>query len=76
MFTRAFWRATLERSLSTAAQAALLAVGADQINALHADWQMIGGFAAGGFALALLKAIATAAVTDGGPSIGNAERLD
>lgn len=58
MFTRLFWRDLLERSLSTAAQSALLVIGADQFNVLDANWQTLGGFAAGGFALAALKGIA------------------
>lgn len=58
MFTRTFLRDLLERSLSTAAQSALLVIGADQLNVLHADWQNLAGFAAGGFVLSALKGIA------------------
>lgn len=60
MFTVKFIRDALERALSTAAQSALLVFGADQINAIDADWATVGGFAAGGFALSLLKAVAAA----------------
>jgi len=58
MFTVKFWRDATERALSTGAQAALLAIGADRLNVLHADWQNVAGFAAGGAVLALLKAVA------------------
>lgn len=58
MFTRIFLRDLLERSLSTAAQAALLVIGADQFDVLQADWQTVAGFAAGGFVLSALKGIA------------------
>lgn len=66
MLTRTFLRDLLERALSTAAQSALLVLGADQINALHADWEMVAGFAGGGFVLAVLKGVA-AAKTVGSP---------
>lgn len=58
MFTRTFLRDLLERSLSTAAQSALLVIGADQFNVLSADWQNLAGFAGGGFVLSVLKGIA------------------
>ena len=67
MLSRVFLRDLLERALSTAAQSALLVLGADQINAITADWQTVAGFAAGGFVLAVLKGVA-AAKTVGSPS--------
>ena len=66
MFSRVFLRDLLERALSTAAQSALLVLGADQIDAIAADWSTVAGFAAGGFALAVLKGVA-AAKTVGSP---------
>lgn len=66
MFNRTFGRDLLERALSTAAQSALLVLGADQINAIQADWSTVAGFAAGGFVLAVLKGVA-AAKTVGSP---------
>ena len=60
MFTRTFLRDLLERSLSTAAQSALLVLGADQIDAIAADWRTVAGFAAGGFVLSVLKGVAAA----------------
>lgn len=73
MFTAAFIKATLERALKTAAQSAILVIGADQFNALDFDWANLGGFAAGGFALSVLTSVATGALTDGNPSVGDAE---
>jgi hypothetical protein len=60
MFTTKFWRDAAERAASTAAQSALLVVGADQLNVLVLDWQNLAGFAAGGAFLSLLKALAAA----------------
>lgn len=58
MFSRLFWRDAVERALSTAAQSALLVIGADQVNVVSVDWVGVAGFAAGGAALSLLKAVA------------------
>jgi len=71
MFTRAFWTATLERAISTAAQSAILVFAADQVNALQADWELAGGFALGGFALSILKALAASQIGGAGPSLAN-----
>lgn len=58
MFTRKFWRDAAERCVSTAAEAALLTVSGDVVfDAFHADWQMVGGAAAGGAFLALCKSL-------------------
>lgn len=50
---------TLERAGKTAAQSALLVIGADQINILAADWGNVASFAAGGFVLSVLTSIAS-----------------
>ena len=75
MFTLTFWKAALERALSTAAQSALLAVGADQFNVIGADFATIAGFAGGGFLLSALKSVVVAGATDGNPSVGSVEAL-
>jgi hypothetical protein len=59
MFTKLFWEKAAERAAKTAAQAAILVFGADQVNALTADWADIGGFALGGAVLSLLTSIIT-----------------
>ena len=57
MFTQRFVRATLERAVKTAAQSAILIIGADQLDALSADWGNVAGFALGGFVLSVLTSI-------------------
>lgn len=70
MTSGAFWRATLERTLRTFAQAVLALLGGDGMGLLDVDWGQT--FSVGGLAavLALLTAIATSAGTDTeGPGI-------
>jgi hypothetical protein len=78
IFTLAFWRAAAERAIKSAAQGALVAgIGAAGFDALHADYQTIGGLALGMSLASLLTSVASDALTDGaGPSLTNAERLD
>lgn len=73
LWTAGFWKATAERVISTGAQAAILAIGADQFSALAIRWQDVLGFALGGAALSLLKALAANAITKDGPGFTNAE---
>lgn len=58
MFTKFWWKDTLERSLSTAAQSLVLVVGADQLDAFSAPWEVYLGFTLGGFVLSLVKSVA------------------
>lgn len=70
IFTLAFWIAASERAVKTAAQSALLVVGADQVNALTLDWANLGGFAAGGLVLSVLTSLVSARIGgDSGPSV-------
>jgi len=72
VFTRRFWIASLERAVKSAAQAAILVLGADQLNVLTVAWPEVGGFAAGGFVLSLLTSIGSDAITrSDGPSLAN-----
>ena len=75
MWTALFWKALAERTISTAAQAALLALGADALNALTVEWTDVAGFAAGGAVLAILKGLAANAVTGDGPGLTSAETV-
>lgn len=72
IFTRTFWTAALERATKSAAQAAILVIGADQLNVLSVDWLELGGFALGGFVLSVLTSVGSDAVTrSDGPSLAN-----
>ena len=76
MFTRAFWSAALERAIKTAAQSAVLVIGADQFNALAVSWLEVGGFALGGFVLSVLTSVGSDAISsEDGPSLTNSEHL-
>lgn len=65
LLTKAFWADTLERTLSTAAQAVVAVVGADQVfpNAFTLDWKVLAGVAAGGAVGALVKVFAKLGAT-------------
>lgn len=67
--SRAYAYAVLERAVKSAAQAALLVLGADQIDALSASWADVGGFALGGFVLSVLTSLATSGFGNDGPSV-------
>lgn len=77
IFTIAFWKAAAERAIKSTAQGALVAgVGAAGFDALHANWETIGGGAIGMGIASLLTSIASDALTGGGgPSIASAETL-
>lgn len=72
IWTVAFWKATAERAVSTAAESALLVLAADQVNVVTVDWPTVAGFAAGGAVLSVIKALAVG-FKDGNPSATNAE---
>lgn len=59
MWSWGYWRSALELAIRGAATGALLAIGADQVNALDADWVKVLGFAAGAGALSLFGSIAS-----------------
>lgn len=74
IWSKKFWQAAGERAVKTAAQSALLVIGADQFNAVAADWPEVGGFALGGLVLSLLMSVASDALGPGaGPSATGAE---
>ena len=51
---KAYYTDLVDRAVKSAAQAAILALGADQLNVLDADWKTVGGFALGGAVLSAL----------------------
>lgn len=65
MFTLTFWKLATERAAKTAAQAAVLVIGADQFNAIAVDWPEVGGFALGGAILSYLTSVISAPFGEG-----------
>lgn len=67
--SRLFWADTMERAISTAAQAILLVTGLSEsaIGVINQDvtWALIGSAAVGGFFLSVLKALAALGLTQG-----------
>lgn len=76
MFSLSFWRAASERAISTGAQVLLALAGGDALGWYALDWGQIGIASAIGAGLSVAKSLATAAVTDGSPSLTNAEKLN
>lgn len=89
MFTLVFWRATLERAISTAAQfmiyhivgigmiagAVVPDAAGEALNSFGWNWLAILSAGCAGFILTVLKCLAVAKATDGGPSLTDAEYL-
>ncbi len=78
IWTAEFWKATAERALRTAAQAAILVLVGDvyqsvQLDAFAVDWLRALSFALGGAILAVLFSIAGNAASKSGPSFGDTE---
>src|SRR5690242_15041637 len=76
MFTLAFWRATLERVISSIAGGALAALGSDWFGVFDVDFGKVASVALLAGLVSLLKALLVGKATDGGPSLGNAETLN
>lgn len=74
MWTLTFWRAVAERALKTAAQTAIATIGTtaafDEV-----DWRVIGSVVLLATIASVLTSIATAATTDGSPSLNGSEAL-
>jgi hypothetical protein len=72
MWTKAFWKATFERAVKSAAQAPLAAflVGDVALNAFDIDWSEAGGLALGGAVLSVLTSLASTGSGGTGPSLG------
>jgi hypothetical protein len=74
ILTGAFWKATAERAISTAAQAALLAWGGGALPATSLPWWSVPAAAGAGAVLTVLKCLVAERVTKGnGPGFGEAE---
>jgi hypothetical protein len=70
--TAAFWKATAERALKTAAQVALALLSADHLlGVLDVDWQATSSATLLAALLSVLSSIASAKISsDGSPSLG------
>lgn len=55
---RRYYTDLVDRAVRTAAQSALLTIGADQINAFDADYKTVLGMALGGAVLSVLTSLA------------------
>lgn len=54
---RRYYTDMVDRATRTAAQVAVLMIGADTVNVVDVDWLQIAGFAAGGAALSILTTL-------------------
>lgn len=55
---RRYYTDLVDRAVRTAAQSALLTIGADQVNAFDADYKTVLGMALGGAVLSVLTSLA------------------
>jgi len=63
MFTKEFWKETLERAVKTFAQFILVLGGAEAFNVFELDWQTNLGLALGGVLMSIATSIVSAGVT-------------
>jgi hypothetical protein len=76
IWSKAWWKATVERMVSTAAQFALAAWGGGTLPDVSLPWWTVPAAAMAGAALTLLKCLAASATGRfDSPSFGDAERL-
>lgn len=74
--TAVFWQATGERAVKTAAQTAVLTLGAGVTGILDVDWVTVASAAALAAVLSVLTSVASDAVTtEPGPSLTTAETI-
>ncbi len=69
MTTPAFWKATGERAVKTAAQVVLTLVGADLVNAFSLPWTEVAGVGLGAALVSVLTSLASSQVGLAGPSL-------
>lgn len=75
IWSSAFWKATTERAIATAAQSAVAVLGTGAVGLLDIDAVAVLSVAGGGAVLSILKSIAATAAT-GSPSAGGGETLE
>lgn len=70
MFDRLFWMLTAERAVKTAAQTAIVTIGAAAVDVFTVDWRQTAGIAAGAAVLSVLTSIASEPFgAEGDPSV-------
>lgn len=70
MFSKDFWLRAFERAAKTAAQFAIVAIGANTMDVISVGWQVIAGAAASGFIVSALTSVASSPFGDvGTPSL-------
>lgn len=60
---RRYYTDMADRAARTAAQSALLVLGADQVNVVSVSWADVAGFAAGGAVLSILTTLVARGLT-------------
>lgn len=76
MWTMTFWRDAVERAIKSAAQAALLYLGGDVINAWSLDVKSLAGVALGGAVLSLLTSLGSDMLPFGTKGTASLAKLD
>ena len=72
MFTLAFWAASFERAVKTAAQTLVLLIGTGAVGITELNWPELAGLTATAALLSVLTSVVSGA-GDGNPSATNAE---
>ena len=75
MLTKTFWLAAIERAIKTFAQTAAALLTGSATGLLEVDWLQLASVAGMASLVSLLTSIASAATTDGSPSLGSSEVL-
>jgi hypothetical protein len=60
---RRYYSDLADRAVRTAAQSALLVLGADQVNVIDVNWLDVAGFAGGGAVLSVLTTLVVGGIT-------------
>ena len=73
--SKQFWLAAIERAIKTLAQTAAALLTGSATGLLEVDWLQLTSAAGMAALVSLLTSIASAATTDGSPSLGSSEVL-
>lgn len=66
----AFWKAAIERTFKTFAQAILALIGTGAVGLTDLDWRQLPSVAATAAVVSILTSVASGAASDGSPSLG------